>query len=100
MIKQLEDIYKVDIDRAFSDSLEKQEEIIEIIESRVEYYKNKKELDNDDDSVIESMIYFVADYLPRDNKFSERINTMIDDLWSCRDRFLNDNLSFCPKKGY
>lgn len=99
-MKKLEDIYKVDVDRAFSESPERQEEIIEIIESRVLYYKEKSEVTAEDDTILESIIYWVADYLPRDNEFAVRINTMIDDLWACRDRYLNDKLTYCPKKGY
>ena len=99
-MNSLEDIYKVDIDRAFSESTDRQETIIEIKESRIKYYKEKEQVDSEADTILESMSYWGADYLPRNNKFAKRIDDIINDLWACRDRYLNDNLTFCPKKGY
>ncbi|NQY00551.1 MAG: hypothetical protein HRT70_05380 [Flavobacteriaceae bacterium] len=99
-MENLDDIYKLEVDRAFSGSVEQQEVIIEIIEAKILYYKEKNQVTSDDDTIIESIIYWVADYLPRNNQFADRINKMIDDLWACRDRYLNDELTYCAKKGY
>lgn len=98
--KDLNDYFKVDIDRIFSSEPEKVDELLLIIESEVLYYSNKKIVNKDDDAILESLIYWVADFLPRRNEFAERIDAIINGLWGCRDKFLDDKLAYDPKKGY
>lgn len=96
----LEDYYKLDIDRIFSSNPEEIETLLEVIDSKILYYKEKSTVTSEDDDILESLIYWLSDYLPRKKPYAARINTIIDDVWACRDRYLNDNLTYDPKKGY